>query len=149
VPFVVSLAESMPKRRLGSSSSSTGLAGHPGDPQSHVAAPLRLLEQNEQTFGRFPKAILNRRHTFAQAQAGVRFNIFSNQRIAMMERQFLDQLKLVEWGRRNQRRSRPAASTTGMSIHCALQFRVASGDLAELASRHSAARAAAGATLTG
>ena len=39
--------------------------------------------------------MLDQRLTFAEARASAQFNLFSKQRIAMMERQFLDQLKLV------------------------------------------------------
>jgi hypothetical protein len=63
--------------------------------RDRIAALLRLPKQNEQTFGRDLKAMLDQRLTFAQARASTQFNIFSKQRIAMMERQFLDQLKLV------------------------------------------------------
>jgi hypothetical protein len=60
-----------------------------------IAALLKLPKQNEQTFGRDLKAMLDQRLTFAEARASAQFNLFSKQRIAMMERQFLDQLKLV------------------------------------------------------
>ena len=63
--------------------------------RDRIAALLRLPKQNEQTFGRDLKAMLDQRLTFAEARASDRFNIFSKQRIAMMERQFLEQLKLV------------------------------------------------------
>ena len=63
--------------------------------RDRIAALLRLPKQNEQTFGRDLKAMLDQRLTFAEARASAQFNIFSKQRIAMMERQLLDQLKLI------------------------------------------------------
>jgi CobQ/CobB/MinD/ParA nucleotide binding domain len=63
--------------------------------QDRIAALLRLPKQNEQTFGRDLKAMLDQRLTFTEAKASAQFNLFSKQRIAMMERQFLDQLELV------------------------------------------------------
>lgn len=60
-----------------------------------ITALLRLPKQNEQTFGRDLKAMLDQRLTFAEARASTHFNIFSKQRIAMMERQLLEQLKLL------------------------------------------------------
>ncbi len=63
--------------------------------RDRIAALLRLPKQNEQTFGRDLKAMLDQRLTFAEARASAQFNLFSKQRIAMMERQFLDQLELV------------------------------------------------------
>lgn len=63
--------------------------------RERIAAILCLPKQNEQTFGRDLKAMLDQRLTFAEARASAHFNIFAKQRIAMMERQFLDQLKLV------------------------------------------------------
>jgi hypothetical protein len=63
--------------------------------RDRIAALLRLPKQNEQTFGRDLKAMLDQRLTFAEARASAQFNLFSKQRIAMMERQFLNQLKLV------------------------------------------------------
>jgi hypothetical protein len=63
--------------------------------QDRISALLRLPKQNEQTFGRDLKTMLDQRLTFAQAKASPDFNLFAKQRISMMERQFLDQLKLV------------------------------------------------------
>jgi hypothetical protein len=63
--------------------------------QGRITALLKLPKQNEQTFGRDLKAMLDQRLTFAEARGNAQFNLFSKQRIAMMERQFLDQLKLV------------------------------------------------------
>jgi hypothetical protein len=63
--------------------------------KDRITALLRLPKQNEQTFGRDLKAMLDQRLTFAEAKASAQFNLFSKQRIAMMERQLLDQLKLV------------------------------------------------------
>jgi len=63
--------------------------------RDRIAAILRLPKQNEQTFGRDLKAMLDQRLTFAEAKASPQFNLFSKQRITMMERQFLDQLRLV------------------------------------------------------
>ncbi|MFO0583236.1 MAG: conjugal transfer protein TraL [Anaeromyxobacter sp.] len=63
--------------------------------QERIAALLRLPKQNEQTFGRDLKAMLDQRLTFAEARGNAQFNLFSKQRIAMMERQLIDQLDLV------------------------------------------------------
>lgn len=63
--------------------------------QDRISALLRLPKQNEQTFGRDLKVMLDQRLTFAEAKASSHFNLFAKQRISMMERQFLDQLKLV------------------------------------------------------
>lgn len=63
--------------------------------ENRIAALLRLPKQNEQTFGRDLKAMLDQRLTFAEARASSAFNIFAKQRIAMMQRQFLEQLELV------------------------------------------------------
>jgi len=63
--------------------------------RDRIAALLKLPKQNEQTFGRDLKAMLDQRLTFSEARQSGQFNLFSKQRIAMMERQFLDQLKLV------------------------------------------------------
>lgn len=63
--------------------------------RDRISALLRLPKQNEQTFGRDLKLMLDQRLTFAEAKASPHFNLFAKQRISMMERQFLDQLKLV------------------------------------------------------
>lgn len=63
--------------------------------QTRVAAVLRLPKMNEQTFGRDLKVMLDQRLTFAEARASSRFSVISKQRIAMMERQLLDQLNQV------------------------------------------------------
>lgn len=63
--------------------------------RDRIAALLRLPKQNEQTFGRDLKAMLDQRLTFAEARESPQFNLFAKQRIAMMERQLLDQVKLV------------------------------------------------------
>jgi hypothetical protein len=63
--------------------------------QARITALLRLPKQNEQTFGKDLKAMLDQRLTFAEARARPDFTLFSKQRIAMMERQFLDQLHLL------------------------------------------------------
>ena len=63
--------------------------------RDRIAALLRLPKQNEQTFGRDLKAMLDQRLTFAEARASTHFHIISKQRIAMMERQLLDQLELL------------------------------------------------------
>lgn len=63
--------------------------------KARIFALLRLPKQNEQTFGRDLKTMLDQRLTFAEAKVSSQFNLFAKQRIAMMERQFLDQLKLV------------------------------------------------------
>ena len=39
--------------------------------------------------------MLDQRLTFSEARESAQFNLFAKQRIAMMERQFLDQLKLI------------------------------------------------------
>lgn len=63
--------------------------------RDRISALLRLPKQNEQTFGRDLKAMLDQRLTFAEAKASPQFHVFSKQRISMMERQYLEQLKLV------------------------------------------------------
>lgn len=60
--------------------------------RDRITAIYRLPKQNEQTFGRDLKAMLDHRLTFAEAQKSTLFNLFSKQRIAMMERQLLGQL---------------------------------------------------------
>lgn len=66
--------------------------------RERIAALLRLPKLNEQTFGRDLKAMMDRRLTFAQAKASDEFNLFSKQRIAIMERQHLDQLDVLALG---------------------------------------------------
>jgi hypothetical protein len=63
--------------------------------QDRITAVLTLPKQNEQTFGRDLQALLDNRLTFAQAKASPDFTLVAKQRIAMMEKQLLDQLKLV------------------------------------------------------
>ena len=63
--------------------------------QDRITALFRLPKHTEQTFGRDLKVMLDRRLTFAEAKASAEFGIMTKQRIAMMERQFLDQIKLV------------------------------------------------------
>ncbi len=63
--------------------------------RARIAALLRLPKQNEQTFGRDLKVMLDQRLTFAEAKASSHFNLFAKQRISMMERQLLEQIKLV------------------------------------------------------
>lgn len=63
--------------------------------QDRITAIFRLPKHTEQTFGRDLKVMLDRRLTFAEAKASAEFGVMTKQRIAMMERQFLDQIKLV------------------------------------------------------
>jgi hypothetical protein len=63
--------------------------------RGRISALLHLPKLNEQTFGRDLKLMLDERLTFAQAKASPAFNVISKQRIAMMERQLLDQVSLV------------------------------------------------------
>jgi hypothetical protein len=63
--------------------------------KDRISALLQLPKVNEQTFGRDLKLMLDKRLTFAEAKASPQFNIVAKQRVAMMERQFLDQLALV------------------------------------------------------
>lgn len=64
--------------------------------QARIAGLMRLPKQNEQTTGRDLQAMLDRRLTFAEALASPDFNLFAKQRIAMLERQLMDQLKTLD-----------------------------------------------------
>jgi hypothetical protein len=63
--------------------------------RDRITAILRLPKQTPETFGRDLKGMLDRRLTFAEAKVSEEFGVVPKQRIAMMERQLLDQIKLV------------------------------------------------------
>ncbi|MGB8932395.1 MAG: conjugal transfer protein TraL [Anaeromyxobacteraceae bacterium] len=63
--------------------------------RDRITAIFSVPEHTPATFGRDLKMLLDRRMTFAEAKASNEFGLITKQRIAMMERQFLDQIKLV------------------------------------------------------
>jgi hypothetical protein len=62
---------------------------------NRITAILRLPKFNPQTFGRDLQAMLDRRLTFAEAKVSPEFHVFSRQRIAMMERDLLTQIRNI------------------------------------------------------